>query len=227
MIKTKASHSVDVGAEDDASYKRSVRNTAALLLVVVIVLVAGLILPAYFVPAGGLATSTFAYDPNGLTLSISVNTTQAFAPSGVTIKVWINGTSSIENVTAQDSWAVSKALLWGRSCTPGWPIGIGVMHGYYDQYNYTTGTLLPLNQQEPRCPVLSGSPRSFLVEAYGSVAITSINGSLVRWNLQTSLVLTKASFATSQLSSGTFTVIGADEWGGAALLYFVVPLSTS
>jgi len=216
-----------MGAEDDASYRRSVRNTAALLVVVIIILIAGLVLQAYFVPLGSPPTSTYAYSPNGLTLSFTINTTHAFAPSGVIITVWINGTSSTENVTAKNSWAVGPSLLWGSPCTPGWPLGIGVMHGYYDQYNYTSGTLLPLKPTVLYCPPPPGLPRSFLVEAYGSEAITNVNDSLLRWNLQTTLVLEKTSFLQSQLTGGTFTVIGADEWGDVAILHFDTPLNLS
>jgi len=216
-----------VDTEDDSSYRRSVRNTVALLAVIAVIIVAGIVIPTYFTPASVLPTSTQAYSPNGLTLSISLNTTQAFAPSGVSIAVWINGTSSIENVTAQDSWAVSQSLLWGSECTPGWPIGVGVMHGYFDQYNYTSGVLLPLKQPALYCPSPLGVPRSFLVEADGSEAITSLNGSLVRWNLETTLVLEKTSFVQTQQIGGTFTVIGADEWGDVAILYFVAPLNMS
>ncbi len=217
-----------MGSEDDAAYRRSVRNVSGLLVVVVIVVLAGLVLPSYLGPgAGALPTSNLAYGVNGLTLSISVNATRAFAPSNVSITVWINGTSSIDNVTTQDSWAVDQSRLWERPCTFGWPIGIGVMHGYYDQYNYTLGTLLPLKQPYTDCPTSPATPQSFLVQPDGSEAIASINGSLDAWNLQTTLVIGKASFAQSLQIGGTFTVIGADEWGDVAILYIVAPLNMS
>jgi len=225
MIKTTADFLADVGSEDDVAYRRSVRNTSVLLGVIVIVVVAGLILPGFF-PAGALPTSTVAYSANGLTLNLSVNTTQAFEPSGVRITAWINGTSSIVNVTATDSWAIRSPLLWGSPCQPGFPIGVGVMHGYYDQYNYTSGKLLPLGQKVPVCPFPSGLPQSFLIQPYGSQAIVSINGSLERWNLQTTVVLGRASFLQDLQTGGTFTVIGADEWGDVAILHFVAPLET-
>jgi len=220
IIKTLADNRAEVGSEDDAAYRKSVRNTSLLLVVIVIVIAAGLILPGYF-PAGAPPTSAVAYSPNGLTLSLSINTTQAFSPYGLSITVWINGTSSIDNVSSQDSWAVSQSLLWGSPCTPGWPIGVGVMRGYYDQYNFTSGTLLPLGLTEPRCPIVQGLPQSFLVEPDGSQAFASINGSLERWNLQTSVVLGKTFLSDNQLTGGTYTVIGTDEWGDVAILHFV------
>ena len=143
------------------------------------------------------------------------------------ISVWINGTSGIENVTAKDSWAVDQSQLWERPCTSGWPIGIGIMHGNYDQYNYTSGMLLLLKQPIMYCPTFAATPRSFLFQPVGSKAIVSIDGSLETWNLQTTLVIGKASFARNQQTSGTFTVIEADEWGDVAILHIVAPLNTS
>jgi len=198
-----------------------VRNTAFLLLIVVIVLAAGLFLPAFFTPAGTLPTEAMAADPNGLTLNISLNTTRVFAPSGVAVTIWINGSSAIENVTALDSWPLNQTLLWKAPCTPGWPMGVGVMLGYYDQYNYSSGALLPLNQPTAGCPPSSGVPISFLVQAEGSKAIISMNGSDETWDLLTTLVLTKSSVTPLLTTSEVFTVIGADEWGDVVILHFV------
>jgi hypothetical protein len=67
----------------------------------------------------------------------------------------------------------------------------------------------------------------FLVQAQGSSAIVSINGSLESWNLQTTLVLGKDSFVQRPQTGGTFTVIGADGWGDVAILHFITPQNLS
>jgi len=219
-----------VGTEDDAAYRKSVRNTSALLVVIVIVVIAGLLLPAYFGFGGTLPTSTFAYSPDGLTLNISLNTTRAFTPSGLRISIWINGTSGIESVTARNSWAVDQSRLWEKLCTTGWPIGVGVMHGYYDQYNYSSGTLLllkPFFSSFTECVTSIAVPQYFLVQPQGSLAIASINGSFESWNLVTTFVIGKDSFVQSPQTGGTFTVVGADEWGDVAVLHFIAPRTLS
>jgi hypothetical protein len=216
-----------VGTEDDAAYRRSVRNTSALLVVIVIVVIAGLLLPAYFGSGDTFSNSTFAYSPDGLTLNISLNTTRAFTPSGLRISIWINLTSGTESVAARSSWAVDQSRLWERLCTTGWPIGIGVMHGYYDQYNYSSGSLLLLKQPLSDCVTSITAPQYFLIQAQGSSAIVSINGTLESWNLQTTLVLRKDSFVQNPQTGGTVTVIGADEWGDVAILHFITPQNLS
>jgi len=218
-IKSRCSPSANVSSEDETAYRRSVRNTAILLLVVVIILAAGLVLPAYFSPASALPAVASVVDTNGLTLSVGINETHVSAPFNLVITAWINGSSSIENVTAKDSWAVNQSLVWKTPCVPGWPVAIGVMSGYFDQYNYTTGVLIPLREPVTDCEVLSTPPSSFLVQADGSKAIAIMNSSDETWSLQTTLVLTKASF--TQTPGETFTVIGVDEWGDVAILHFV------
>ena len=207
---------------EDTAYKKSVRNTVFLLIVVVIVLVAGLTLPAFFTPAGTFSTETMVGDPNGLTLNLGLNATHVLSPYGLVITVWINGSSAIDNITAQDSWPVNQTMLWRAPCVAGWPIGIGVMSGYYDQYNYSSGVILPLKQQAPLdCQAYSTGPQSFLVEAEGSKAIASTNGSDETWDLLTTLVLTRSSFTQIQTPGEIFTIIGTDEWGDVTILHFV------
>ena len=215
-----------MSADDEVSYRRSVRNVSVLLFVVVIVVISSLVLTTYFTPTSGPVTSTLVYSPIGITLSMKLNVTSAFNPSGVNITLWINGTSSIESINAQDSWVLPSSLLWTPPCEQGWPIGIGVMHGYYDIYNYTSGTLLFLKKPIFYCPP-EASPQSFIIQPRGSEAIVNFTGSFERWNLQSTLVLGTATFTHIQKVGGSFTVIGADEWGDAVFLHFNAPLNMS
>jgi len=212
--------------EDDASYKRSVKNLTVLLIVVVIVVISGLVFTTYFVPTNGLVKSTYVYDPNGLTLSMKLNTTEAFVPYGVNITLWVNGTSGIEDLNAQNSWVVPPSSLWTPPCEPGWPIGIGIMRGYYDMYNYSSGTLLPLNDSGFRCPPQE-LPQSFIIEPRGSESIVNLSDSFKRWDLQITLVLANAIFTQGQKAGGLFTVVGADEWGDLTVLHFDAPPNES
>jgi len=212
-----------MGTDDESVYRKNVRNVSILVVVAAIILVAGLVLPAYFAPASPLPVSNSAFDPNGLMLSISINGTQAFGGSELRVSVWINGSSSIVNATAEDLWAVNQSRLLEGPCGEGWPIGIGVMQGYYDEYNYTSGTLLPPSQPDTTCPASFADSAYFLVQPLGSEAIAGIDRSLVHCNLLTTLVLGNSSLASRPQVGGTYTVIGADEWGDIAILYVVAP----
>jgi len=214
-----------MSADEEVSYKRSVRNVSVLLFVVVIVVISSLVLTTYFTPTNAPVTSTLVYSPIGITLSMKLNATSAFNPSGVNITLWINGTSSIESIKAQNSWLLSPSMLWTPACKPGWPIGIGITRGYYDIYNYTSGALLLLGKTViPQCPE-AGLPQSFIIEPHGSEAIVNFSDTLDRWDLQMTLVLGSNTFVQRQEVGGPFTVIGADEWGDVVILHIDAPLN--
>ncbi len=211
-------------AEDDAAYRRSVRNTVIVIAAVVATIAVALFVPPLVSPAHEQFISTTSVaSPYGLSLNLRLNGTQLSEGQGQTIMAWLNSTSiQVANVSATNNWALGPQGLWTRICTNGWPLGVGLMAGYYTTDNYTLGSLVALPMPLVGCPVMIGTPGFFLLQPNGSTAIVKLNGSLAEWNLTSTLGL-----ASSQLGSqrtGVYTAIAADEWGDIAIVHFRVNL---
>ncbi|HYB07808.1 MAG TPA: hypothetical protein VEB87_06640 [Nitrososphaerales archaeon] len=209
-------------SSDDLAYRRSVRNMSIVLAAIVITVFAALFIPPYLFPLHNVYSPSVTLDsPFGFTLHLNVNTTSV-APGGtVLLTGWANSTSdSIENVTAADSWGLPQSMLLG-TCTVGWPVELGVMHGHYTQDNYTLGTLSPVS--EPACSgqEAAGVPQYFLLEPHSSRALVTVAGTPRLWIIQTSLSVN--GFASgSQLQPGVYTAVLADEWGDVLTTNFQV-----
>jgi len=209
---------------DDIAYRKSVRNMSVILAAAVLTILAFLIIPPYFGPVHNtFENQVSVVSPLGFTLGLELNTTSITAGGHVAITGWVNNTSSIiENVTAQDSWAVDSSRLWGRICTNGWPIGVGVMQGHYTLFNYTRGTLIGIPKSLVLCPVLRAAPEWYAFAPSSSKALVSLNGAPQFWIVQTTLGFGPASLGQSQLPSGVYTAVAADEWGDVLLTNFLV-----
>lgn len=193
------------------------------LAAIVAVIFAAIFIPPYLSPSHDVFPSSVSYDSGfGFTMHLTLNST-AVTPSGhVLLTAWLNSSSdSIENVTAADSWALSEGMLWGRPCTPGWPVGIGLMVGHYTQDNYTLGTLLQPEMSDVRCPVL-GSPQYFLFYPHSTQALASVNANPYRWTITMNVTFGQGSLSPNALPgvpgprglpAGVYTAVFADEWG--------------
>ncbi len=210
-------------SDDDRAYRKSVRNMSVLLAAIVITVFAALIITPFLNPLHEQFPNSASVDsPYGFAISVTLNATQLGPGRYVSITAGMNSTSpQIENVTAQSAWAVDPNRLWGRLCTSGWPMGIGVMQGYYSEGNLSVGTLIGLPQPFVLCPVLRGTPSYFLLQPHGSKAVVSLNGTLEFWDLQTTLDFGSGSLGQGQRLGGVYTVVLADEWGDVVLLHFV------
>jgi hypothetical protein len=209
---------------DDVAYRKSVRNMSIILVVAVITILVALIVPPYISPAHNtFQKQVSVVSPYGFTLGLELNATSLTTTGHVAITAWVNNTSSIiENVTAQDSWAVDRTRLWGRICTNGWPMGVGVMQGHYTVFNYTQGTLIRIPQPFVLCPVLRAAPEWYAFAPSSSKALVSLNGAPQFWVVQTTLAFGPASLGESQIPSGVYTAVAADEWGDVLLTNFLV-----
>lgn len=215
---------------DDVAYRKSVRNMSLVLAAMVIVIFAALFLPPYvFPPNDVFQASVSMTSAFGFTLHLEINTTSSTPRGEVLIMGWLNSTSSqIDNITASDFWGVNQSRLWPGTCTSGWPIGLGVMAGHYNQDNYTLGTLI---QAIPtaQCPKQSSIPGYFLLEPLSSKALVVLGGTPQFWVIQSNYtfgyaqreVLPQGS-VTGQLQPGVYTVILADEWGDVLTTNFQV-----
>jgi hypothetical protein len=207
---------------DDEAYRRSVRNMTVVIAAVLAVLAASLTVPPLVNPVHEqFQKSSFTTSPLGFNLFVAVNTTRIASGQSVSISAWIENTMNrINNITASNLWPLGP--LWTRPCTAGWPIGIGVMQGYFTIDNISAGRLLTLWYQTPRCPVSSYSPEFFLVQPSGSRAIVTFANGIQQWDLNAT-----ASFKGYIVGQGepapfrgVYTVVVADEWGDIALTHF-------
>jgi len=217
---------------DDIAYKKSVRNMSVVLAAMAIVIFAAVFIPPYLSPPHNVFPTSASYDSGfGFTLDLTLNSTTV-APSGhLFVSAWLNSSSdSIENVTSADSWAFSEGMLWGRQCTPGWPIGIGLMSGHYTQDNYTLGTLLQPAVSRAQCPV-SGSPQFFLFYPHSTDVLASVNANPYRWTIAMNVTFGRDSLnpnalpgvqGSGGLPAGVYTAVFADEWGDVLTANFRV-----
>ena len=202
---------------------------AAVLAAIVITVFAALFVPYFLFPPRNVYPSSVTSDsPTGFTMHLSVSPGASSPTWSVTLTGWVNSTSSsIENITASNGWALPQGGLWTRSCTPGWPIGIGVMQGHYtqDNYtqdNYTLGTLLPLGGiPVPHCPMEGRTiPSSFAFEPHTAKALVVLGGTPSFWVIELSLNFTWTS-PGYQLKAGVYTAVLADEWGDVLTANFL------
>jgi hypothetical protein len=207
---------------DDIAYKKSVRNMVTVLAVFVIVIFAAIYIPPYlFPPHSVFQKSVYAVSPYGFTAHLTISSTSVEPTGVVLISGWVNSTSSsVENVTASNSWAVYQPRLTGSGCADGWPIGVGVMQGHYTQDNYTQGTLIPISASY-LCPAQPPPPTYFIFEAHSSRALVDYGGSPHIWTIQSTLEFDQSD-SQYQLRSGVYTAVFADEWGDVLTTNFVV-----
>ena len=199
---------------DDIAYRKSVRNMSLVLAAIVITIFAAIFIPPYLNPPNTSFPQSVSFDSGfGFTMHLTVNYSSGSTTWSVQLDGWINSTSpSINNVTAAHAWAFPLNSLVTRPCTPGWPIGIGVMLGHYTQDNYTLGTLLPLNISQSACAGASRSPTSYAFEPYTSRALVVLSGAPSFWTVQTSFHFTRTTLG-SRLPPGVYTAVLVDEWG--------------
>ncbi len=208
-------------AEDDKAYRRSVRNMVFVLAAIVLTVFAAIFIPPIVNPLHEqFNQSGYSDSVYGFRLTILLNATQLASNGGVAVTAWLNNTSSeTNNVTAASQWPAGLQGLWTRICTNGWPLGVGVMPGYFTQDNYTRGSLIRVPVPLIGCPVSIYTPTFFLMQPGSSTAIVRLNGVLSDWNLTTTLSLGSAQLSRNA-GSGVFTAVAADEWGDVAIAHF-------
>jgi hypothetical protein len=209
-------------ASEDASYRRSVRNTIVVIVAMILVIIAALVIPPLVNPIHEeFNSSSTVASPYGLSLTLRINGTQLATGEGETLTAWLNSTSSqVANITAATNWPVGPQGLWTKICASGWPLGVGVMAGYFTADNYSQGSLVRVPIPLVSCPTMMGTPGFFLLQPHGSTAIVKVNGALADWNLTSTLGLA-GSLLNSQ-RGGVYTAIAVDEWGDVAIAHFRV-----
>lgn len=209
-----------MASEDDRAYSSNVRNMVLVLAAIVIVIFAAIFIPPLlnpiheqFVPS---ASTNSAY---GFSLNLLLNSTDLPPGGWVSMRAWLNSTSpQIDNITAANQWPVNPNSLRTGNCTLGWPLGVGVLRGYYTTDNYTLGSPVSLPRLVFACPLIAYSPPSyFLLQSHGSTAVVRLSESLAEWDLR--IVMP---FGGSYAETGVYTAVAADEWGDVVVVHFRV-----
>lgn len=169
---------------------------------------------------GGRSTS--ATSVQGLDLRLAINATRLY--EGQTLQVNIteyNGESQFNNVTKSDDWQVDSAL---GSCpnTDFWPFGLALYSGHYGADNVSTGTQLQLFPVTP-CPLFIRLITGYYFQPQSDLAqILPGNGTTVMSVLSNISGIVSTASSLTPLSPGSYTLVGADEWGTLTFLYFEV-----
>lgn len=183
---------------------------------------------------GFLATCA-AYDPSGLVLSLSINTTAVRSNGSFSYGLsLVNPTSKTVNISKSDQWYMPGLLSpWPCTSRPG-PFGFAVFRGYYTLQNVTTAKNVLQQAFILGCTSTGAAPINATfyavaphstftsTEVYQSSQIYAINGTSIPVN--TTITPNLSEFVNSLRSdrSAVYTMVVGDEWGGFALLHFSV-----
>ena len=193
----------------------------------------------------GFQTTCSAYDPSGLVLSLSINTTSVRTNGSFSYSLsLVNPTSQIVNISKSSQWYMSGLLSpWLCATSPG-PYGFAVFRGYYTLQNVTTATNV-LRQALMLGCIYTGINRinvtSYSLSPHSTFAlqneagyfdgspIYAINGTCIPVSNYSSpgtanLAPNACAFVSSLGSDkpAIYTMVVGDEWGGFALLHFSV-----
>ena len=146
----------------------------------------------------------------------------------------VNTLSTVNNVTARDSWPYSPARLnyqcgnWAQI-----PIGYAIFQGNYGTNNYTTGTALTLYDSEffASCPTMVVPIVYYLFDSQSHNVSRFFGSQRPAGNLSISITTRARGYWSGGLDTGmpsllhpfprgTYTVLVEDEWGGLLLLHF-------
>jgi hypothetical protein len=168
---------------------------------------------------------------NGLELFLSENSTIVLQRQFVSVTISENNTLNSENnVSAANIWQVPGLSL---GCEGLNPIGLGIFGGYYTFTNLSTiskGSSVPLFSNGLNIVCNSEPSRGWYAFQPSGNLVISANGTscLPGKPCVSPMGFTLSTNGNSEgvgerdLSLGTYTVIGEDEWGQVILLHFAV-----
>jgi len=185
-------------------------------------------------------TSTYVNGSSGLSLRLTINTTVLTRGQNLSVSISeYNSANTLQNVSVAAHWPISNLTLYpcGRI---GYPFGVAVLRGNYEEGNLSLGTTLQIvesgSQSCPSTPgfnnyyfeihsdkaALSGdcTPSVSCGQPYNAsqtIAITGYwtGGAPIPMEPLTPSVL-------HPLQHGEYTLVAGDEWGNEAILHFVV-----
>jgi hypothetical protein len=188
---------------------------------------------------GSTASSTTI---TGLKMTMILNSTRIISGQAVSVSLSETNTlSQFNNITGATDWSYNG--FQEQLCSPGigfqnLPFSIAIVPGYYTEANVSGTTSLPLYWSKcwvlPACVSLGGPPNRYDFYPLSSTALVHNGTGFASANESVS---TTISFVGSydqaclgiqvqgpppSFPTGTYTVIGGDEWGQLVLLYFTV-----
>ena len=184
------------------------------------------------------ASSTSA---NGLTLSLSLNSTIYQPGQDVSIVIDIKNTLSVENdVPVSDSWVYSDLGLGPCDNGPGgfgYPYGIAIFQENYTSSELPIATPLALYDYSvpPPCPGPMPSTAFDFKPLSDIATIISGSSSFPDSSVAVNTQLAEAGYWTGvspetskhDFAPGVYTIIDGDEWGALVVLHFTVSTETT
>jgi hypothetical protein len=168
---------------------------------------------------------------SALKLFLSTNSTSVQLGQAIGIDISVNNTLS-KPVTAlqKNDWAFSTYGIIPCSQSP---VGISILDGYYTEENMTKANQLALYGNTIMCPMITNlvtgyefAPLSSHVTVYcGPMAANLCGNDEMRYHVSFGGFWKNEILHPFDL--GTYTMIGADEWGHVAIKHFVVTNSKS
>lgn len=220
------------------------RNDKLYALIIAALIAAVMLAGASLITPGSLTRVTQVHS-NGMEIMLSINSSDMVQGGSITVNVsLINTLHTINLVSAEHYWAIGGVSL-GACNNMDYPMGIAVFNGYYTSANISDAGN-PLTVFRPSiCPMFILYIKAYQFYPYGSAASVKgpslINGTyyansyiisreftLSGYYAQQqepangSIMINDFQFIFNQFSPGTYTVVGADEWGGLAILHFHV-----
>lgn len=181
--------------------------------------------PSTTMPTSFNITSASSMSVNGLSLSLSLNSTSFQSSQEVKIVIDEKNTlSATNNVPASRNWPMQglSAISNGTLGTLNYPMGVAIFYGYYTSADISSATPLQLypgiHISSPmilsRIDEYVFQPSSDIADVWGSA---DPNPAFTAMKMNAEITVWLTSF-----TPGVYTVFGGDEWGASVILHFVV-----
>jgi len=176
--------------------------------------------------------SATAISRNGLSLTLSLNSTTYHPGEQIFVTISEKNTLAIENnVPVANRWPV-QCLNLGPCGTLNYPFGISILQGYYDAKSVVT--INPLQLFDPNvayhCPMILAGVTSYGFQPSSDIVAIYTSYDSEPWSINMTTKVTSAGFWTgsrpnatfSNFTPGIYTVVGGDEWGALVILHFTI-----
>jgi len=178
------------------------------------------------IPTTTMSTTTSALPVNGLQLQLSVNTTKLTPGEVLQISVSeYNTLSTVNNVAAENSSAVSNLALGPCKNTFVQPFGVALFQGHFTKQNISLATALGIFPLVP-CPLFIRQVTGFIFLPDSINAAVLPGGDISSSTPMSAEVTVTGIFAQGTQSHpfdpGAYTIVAGDEWGTLEFLYIDV-----
>jgi hypothetical protein len=183
------------------------------------------------IPITFAQTSSTVISANGLSLTLSIDTTTYQQGQQISISIAEKNILATENsVNIAGTWPV-QGLNVGPCGTLNYPFGISILQGYYDSQN--VASISPLQLSDPNaiyhCPMMLAGITAYDFQPSSDSAAIYTSYNSPPFSIQMTAKVTSTGYwggssqATfSSFLPGIYTVVGGDEWGALVVLHFVV-----